>query len=132
MWLTQLYRAETEWHRKLTLPFSIIVFFMIGAPLGAIIKKGGLGLPIVISVIFFVIYYVISISGEKMAKEGTWESLYGMWLPVVVLTPVAIYLTYKATNDSSLLDMDWYDVRIRKMRRALSKRLPAWMKRNKK
>ena len=132
VWLTQLYRAETEWHRKLTLPFSIIVFFMIGAPLGAIIKKGGLGLPIVISVIFFVIYYVISISGEKMAKEGTWESLYGMWLPVVVLTPVAIYLTYKATNDSSLLDMDWYDVRIRKMRRALSKRLPAWMKRNKK
>ena len=132
VWLTQLYRAETEWHRKLTLPFSIIVFFMIGAPLGAIIKKGGLGLPIVISVIFFVIYYVISISGEKMAKEGTWESLYGMWLPVVVLTPVAIYLTYKATNDSSLLDMDWYDVRIRKMRRSLAKRLPKWMKRNKK
>ena len=65
--LTQLYRAETEWHRKLTMPVSIIVFFMIGAPLGAIIKKGGLGLPIVISVIFFVIYYVISVSGEMMA-----------------------------------------------------------------
>ena len=123
--ITQYYRAEVEWHRKLTLPFSIIVFFMIGAPLGAIIKKGGLGLPIVISVIFFVIYYVISISGEKMAKEGTWDSVYGMWMPVVVLTPVAIYLTYKATNDSSLLDMDWYDVRIRKMRRALSKYIPA-------
>ena len=126
--LTQLYRAETEWHRKLTMPVSIIVFFMIGAPLGAIIKKGGLGLPIVISVIFFVIYYVISVSGEKMAKEGTWDSVYGMWMPVVVLTPVAIYLTYKATNDSSLLDMDWYDVRIRKLRRALSKRLPKWLK----
>ena len=87
--ITQYYRAEVEWHRKLTLPFSIIVFFMIGAPLGAIIKKGGLGLPIVISVIFFVIYYVISISGEKMAKEGTWDSVYGMWMPVVVLTPVS-------------------------------------------
>ena len=101
---------------------------MIGAPLGAIIRKGGLGLPIVISVIFFVIYYVISTSGEKMAKEGTWESLYGMWLPVVVLTPVAIYLTIKATNDSSLLDMDWYDVRIRRLRNKINKYLPKWMK----
>lgn len=126
--ITQLYRSEVEWHRKLTLPVAIILFFMIGAPLGAIIKKGGLGLPIVISVIFFVFYYVVSTSGEKMAKEGTWESLYGMWLPVVVLTPISIYLTFKATNDSSLLDMDWYDVRIRKFRRAVSKRLPVWMK----
>lgn len=126
--LTQLYRAETEWHRKLVLPVSIIVFFMIGAPLGAIIRKGGLGTPIVISVFFFVIYYVISLSGEKMAKEGTWEALYGMWLPAAVLIPVAIYLTYKATNDSSLLDTDWYDVRIRKLRRSISKRLPKWMR----
>lgn len=129
--LTQYYRAESEWHRKLTLPISIIVFFMIGAPLGAIIRKGGLGTPIVISVFFFVIYYVISLSGEKMTKEGTWDAIYGMWLPVFILTPVAIYLTYKATNDTSLLDMDWYDVRIRKMRRAISKRLPKWMKRGK-
>ena len=126
--ITQLYRAETEWHRKLTLPISIILFFMIGAPLGAIIKKGGLGLPIVISVIFFVFYYVVSTSGEKMAKEGTWESLYGMWLPVAVLTPISVYLTYKATDDSSLLDIDWYDVRIRKIRRAISKRMPKWLK----
>jgi lipopolysaccharide export system permease protein len=110
------------------MPISIILFFMIGAPLGAIIRKGGLGLPIVISVIFFVIYYVISTSGEKMAKEGTWESLYGMWLPVVVLTPVAIYLTIKATNDSSLLDMDWYDVRIRRLRNKINKYLPKWMR----
>ena len=130
--LTQLYRAETEWHRKLVLPISIIVFFMIGAPLGAIIRKGGLGTPIVISVIFFVIYHVISLSGEKMAKEGTWEAVYGMWLPIFVLTPVAVYLTYKATNDSSLLDTDWYDVRIRKFRRAVAKRIPAWMKIGKK
>ena len=130
--ITQLYRAETEWHRKLTLPISILLFFMIGAPLGAIIKKGGLGLPIVISVIFFVFYYVVSTSGEKMAKEGTWESLSGMWLPVVVLTPISIYLTYKATDDSSLLDMDWYDVRIRRMRSAIAKRMPKWLKRGRK
>lgn len=119
--LTQFYRAEAEWHRKITLPISILVFFMIGAPLGAIIRKGGLGTPIVISVFFFVIYYVISLSGEKLTKEGAWDAGYGMWLPVFILTPVAIYLTFKATNDTSLLDMDWYDVRIRKIRRKISK-----------
>ncbi len=113
--LTQYYRSLNEWHRKLTLPISIIIFFMIGAPLGAIIRKGGLGLPAVISVIFFVIFYVISIWGEKMAKEGTWDALYGMWLPIPIFMLVAIYLTIKAKNDSSLLDTDWYDVRIRRM-----------------
>lgn len=126
--LTQLYRAESEWHRKLTLPITIIVFFMIGAPLGAIIRRGGLGMPIVISVIFFVIYYVISTSLEKLTKEGTWDALYGMWIPVLIFSIVAIYLTRKATHDTSLLDTDWYDVRIRKMRRAISNRLPKWMK----
>lgn len=119
--LTQYYLSLNEWHRKLTLPISIIIFFMIGAPLGAIIRKGGLGLPAVISVIFFVIFYVISIWGEKMAKEGTWEALYGMWLPIPIFMLVAIYLTSKATNDSSLLDMDWYDVRIRRMAKRVAK-----------
>ena len=112
--ITQFYRSENEWHRMLTMPISIIIFFLIGAPLGAIIRKGGLGTPIVISVIFFVFYYVISVSGEKMSSEGTWAALYGMWLPIAVLTPIAFYLTRQATNDSSLLDVDWYDGRIRK------------------
>ena len=129
--LTQLYRAEVEWHRKLTLPVLIIIFFVIGASLGAIIKKGGLGTPIVISVIFFVIYYVISIPGEKMAKEGTMESVVGMWFPLVLLAPIAVYLLRKATNDTSLLDMDWYDVKLRKLRRSISKRIPWWLKRKK-
>ena len=132
MALTRLYRAEVEWHRKLTMPALVIVFFIIGAALGAIIKKGGLGTPIVISVIFFVIYYVISIPGEKMAKEGTLESVVGMWFPMVLLTPIAIYLLKKATNDTSLLDMDWYDVKFRQFRKAISKRIPSWMKRKKK
>ena len=130
--LTQLYRSENEWHRKLTMPVSILIFFLIGAPLGAIIRKGGLGTPIVISVVFFVIYYIISLSGEKMAKEGTWDALPGMWLPIFILTPVAIYLTRKATNDSSLLDFDWYDVRIRKFRKRLSKQWAKLTKRNRK
>ena len=106
--LNLLYRSKVEWHRKISLPVSIMIFFLIGAPLGAIIRKGGLGMPIVISVIFFVFYYIISISGEKMAKEGSWEAIYGMWISTIILTPIAIYLTYKATNDSGLLDVDWY------------------------
>ena len=126
--LTQFYLSMSEWHRKLTVPITIIIFFMIGAPLGAIIRKGGLGLPAVISVIFFVIFYVISIWGEKMAKEGTWEALYGMWLPIPIFMLVAIYLTSKATNDSSLLDTDWYDVRMRRM----AKRIGKFFKRKKK
>ena len=106
--LNQLYSSRVEWHKKISLPFSIMIFFLIGAPLGAIIRRGGLGLPVVVSVIFFVIYYIISLSGEKAAKEGNWDAFYGMWLSSFILTPVAVYLTYKATNDSALLDTDWY------------------------
>ena len=111
--INQLYRNKNEWHRKFTLPISILIFFLIGAPLGAIIRKGGLGMPIVISVIFFVIYYIISISGEKFAKEGTWSSLLGMWISAIILTPLALYLSRTANNDSALLDVDWYVGRIK-------------------
>ena len=128
--ITQYYRSENEWHRMLTMPVSILVFFLIGAPLGAIIRKGGLGTPIVISVIFFVFYYIISVSGEKMSSEGTWDALYGMWLPIATLTPIAIYLTRQATNDSSLLDTDWYDVRIRKLIKSIRRRTKVLRKKN--
>ena len=122
--LNQLYRNKNEWHRKLAFPISIMIFFLIGAPLGAIIRKGGLGMPIVISVGFFVIYYIISISGEKWAREGDWSSLMGMWISSIILTPIAIYLTYKATNDSSLLDTDWYYGRYKHYSALLIARLP--------
>ena len=122
--LNQLYRSKNEWHRKLALPVSIMIFFLVGAPLGAIIRRGGLGMPIVISVIFFVIYYIISISGEKLAKEGTWDSLLGMWISSIVLAPIAVYLTYKATNDSALLDVDWYIGRYKHYKEVLLARLP--------
>lgn len=122
--LNQLYRSKNDWHRKLALPVSVIIFFLIGAPLGAIIRKGGLGTPIVISVIFFVIYYVVSLSGEKMAKEGTWSSTMGMWISTFVLTPVAIYLLIKATNDSSLLDTDWYHDKFRLLKQKID---PFWL-----
>ncbi|WP_417014866.1 LptF/LptG family permease [Alistipes sp.] len=121
--LNQLYRSKIEWHRKISLPVSILIFFLIGAPLGAIIRRGGLGLPVVVSVIFFVIYYVISLTGEKMAKEGTWDAIYGMWISTFILTPIAIYLTYKATNDSALLDTDWYAGKFK----ALKEKIESWL-----
>ena len=122
--LNQLYRSKNEWHRKLALPVSIFIFFLVGAPLGAIIRKGGLGMPIVISVIFFVIYYIISISGEKMAKEGSWSSLLGMWISSIVLFPLAVYLTHKATNDSALLDLDWYIGKYKHYKEIIVAKLP--------
>ena len=125
--LNQLYRSKIEWHRKISLPISIMIFFLIGAPLGAIIRKGGLGTPIVISVIFFVIYYIISISGEKAAREGNWEAFYGMWLSSFILAPIAVYLTYKATNDSVLLDVDWYTGRIKYYKEKWGIHTPKWM-----
>ena len=111
--LNHQYRSKVGWHKKRSLPVSIMIFFLIGAPLGAIIRKGGLGLPVVVSIIFFVIYYIISLSGEKLAKEGSWEAVYGIWLSTFILTPIAVYLTYKATNDSPLLDTDWSAGRIK-------------------
>ena len=122
--LNQLYRNKNEWHRKLALPVSILIFFLVGAPLGAIIRKGGLGMPIVISVIFFVIYYIISMTGEKMAKEGSWSSMMGMWISSIVLFPLAVYLTRKATNDSALLDFDWYVGKYKLYKELLISKLP--------
>jgi len=127
--LNQLYRSKVEWHRKISLPFSIMIFFLIGAPLGAIIRKGGLGTPIVVSVIFFVIYYIISISGEKMAKEGTWDAVWGMWISSLILTPIAAYLTWKATNDSSLLDQEWYYARYQRVKEWFDCRVLPYAKR---
>lgn len=114
--LNELYRSEIEWHRKVSLPVSVMIFFLIGAPLGAIIRKGGLGMPVVVSVLFFVIYYIISMSGEKMARDGISSAFEGMWLSSFILLPIAIYLIYKSTNDSNLFNMDWYRVQYAKLR----------------
>ncbi len=119
--LNQLYRSQVEWHRKISLPVSIMIFFLIGAPLGAIIRKGGLGMPVVISVMFFIIYYVISISGEKMAKEGTWGAVPGVWISTFILTPIAIYLIIQATNDSNILNVEWYRIQIERLRNRFKK-----------
>lgn len=104
----KLRRHLTEWHRKFTLSFACMVFFFIGAPLGAIIRKGGLGMPVVISVILFIFYYIVDNVGFKMARDGVWEAWQGMWLSSAVLAPLGIFLTYKAVNDSVILNADTY------------------------
>jgi lipopolysaccharide export system permease protein len=101
-----LYKHQVEWHRKFTLSFACLVLFFIGAPLGAIIRKGGLGLPLVISIVFFVIYHVLSMTGEKSVKAGQFDAIYGMWFSSVVLLPLGFILTMKATTDSPLFDPD--------------------------
>ncbi|RFZ92950.1 YjgP/YjgQ family permease [Mucilaginibacter conchicola] len=97
-----------EYQKKFTLSAACVVLFLIGAPLGAIIRKGGLGLPVVVSVIFFLIYYIIGTIGEKSAKEGDWSPVTGAWIGIVILLPVGVFLTYKAATDSSLFDVEIY------------------------
>lgn len=97
-----------ELNRKFTIAFSCLVLFFIGAPLGAIIRKGGLGLPVVMSVLFFLIYHIISTIGEKSVKEGSLSPFLGMWIAIICLSPLGIFLTYKATVDSVLFDLEIY------------------------
>lgn len=106
-----------EYNRKLTLAVSCLVLFFIGAPLGAIIRKGGLGLPVVMSVIFFLFYHIISTIGEKYAKEGDVSPILGMWIAIIVLAPLGAFLTYKASADSVLFDIDLYKKWFKKLLR---------------
>jgi lipopolysaccharide export system permease protein len=99
---------HTEMHRKFTLSFACLIFFFIGAPLGAIIRKGGLGAPAVISVFLFVVYYIIDNMGYKMTRDGVWLPWQGMWLSSAVLLPLGVFLTYKAVNDSVILNAETY------------------------
>ena len=109
-------KYEVEWNKKLTLSFACLVFFFIGAPLGAIIRKGGLGTPAVISIFFFVVYYVISISGQKLVEEDVVGTFEGMWAASYILLPIGIFLTYKATTDSVIMNIDTYLVFFKKIK----------------
>lgn len=101
-------KHKIEWHRKLTLSFACFILFFIGAPLGAIIKKGGLGLPVIFSVIFFLVWHISSIAGEKMVESGVLPAFMGMWMSSMILLPIAVFLTYKAAKDAALFDRDTY------------------------
>ena len=106
---------HTEMHLKFAQSFACLIFFFIGAPLGAIIRKGGLGLPTVISVALFICYHVLSNIGMKMTVNGIWQPWQGMWLSSAVLLPLGIFLTYKATTDSAIMNVDTYMDKIKKI-----------------
>ncbi len=101
-------RHWVEWHRKFTIPFTCLIFFFIGAPLGSIVRKGGLGTPIVISVILFIIYYIVDNVGYKMTRDGVWEPWFGMWFSSLILLPIGVFLTQKAMSDSVIMNPDTY------------------------
>ena len=101
-------KHQTEWHNKITLSLACLIFFFIGAPLGGIIRKGGLGMPVIASVLIFIIYYIINNTGYKMARDGNWVVWMGMWTSTAVLAPLGAFLTYKSNNDSVVLNADAY------------------------
>ncbi|MBS1634437.1 MAG: LptF/LptG family permease [Bacteroidetes bacterium] len=96
------------WHKKISISFACIVLFFVGAPLGAIIRKGGMGLPVVVAVIFFLLYYVVSIIFERLATEEVYTPFFGMWFPLLMFLPFGIFLTYMAATDSAMFDMSTY------------------------
>ena len=99
---------KIEWHRKFSLSMACFVLFFIGAPLGSIIRKGGLGMPLVIAIIFFLLFHLLNMFGEKFVKESMLSPFFGMWLAVLVLTPIGIFFTYKAMHDSQLFNKEFY------------------------
>ena len=111
-----LRKNRVEWNRKFSLSFACIVLFMIGAPLGSIIRKGGLGSPLVFAVIFFVLFHLLNTFGEKFAKQGVTNVVTGMWLSTFILVPVGIFLTSKAMRDSQLFNKEFYFRFFKKMK----------------
>ena len=105
-------KHHIKWHERFSSTLSCLFFFFIGAPLGAIIRKGGLGVSTIVSVLIFIIYYIIGISGMKMARDGVWDITYGMWISTIVMTPLGIFLTYKANRDSIEFNFDGIKQRI--------------------
>ena len=109
-----------EWHRKFTLSFACLIFFFIGAPLGAIIRKGGLGMPVVVSILMFIAYYILMITGEKFARDDAWSMVEGMWFASFVFLPLGIWLTYKAATDSGVMNMESYQALYKRLIKFLS------------
>ena len=99
---------KLEWQRKFAFSLACMVLFFIGAPLGSIIRKGGLGMPLIVAIIFFLIFHLLTMFGEKFVKTEVLSPFLGMWLAIIVLTPVGIFFTYKAMNDSQLFNKDLY------------------------
>jgi len=104
----ELRHNKIEWHRKYSFSLACLVLFFIGAPLGSIIRKGGMGMPMVVAIIFFLIFHLLNMFGEKFVKEDLTSPFIGMWLSVILLMPLGIFLTYKAMHDSQLFNKEFY------------------------
>ncbi|MEM7105424.1 MAG: LptF/LptG family permease [Bacteroidota bacterium] len=113
---------EIEIHRKFSWAIACIIFLFIGAPMGAIVRKGGFGWPILISIIFFVFYVMLTIVGEKIAKEMVVSAVAGMWMPCLILFPISIFLTYKAMNDSKAFSMETYKMFLQSLKKSVDKK----------
>lgn len=111
-----LLHHEEAWHEKFTMAVACLVMFLIGAPLGSIIRKGGIGMPLVFAVIFFVIFFLLNNFGRKFVGQAVLTPLAGMWMPTYVLTPIGLFLVYKALNDSQLFNKEFYFRLTRKIR----------------
>ena len=111
-----------ERHRKFSLSLACVVLFLIGAPLGSIIRKGGMGMPLVIAVIFFLIFHLLNMFGEKFVREDITSAFFGMWLSTLVLLPVGMFFTYKAMHDSQLFNKEFYYRFFRSLRSIINKR----------
>ncbi len=110
---------KIEWHRKFSLSLACLILFFIGAPLGSIIRKGGLGMPLVVAIIFFLIFHLLNMFGEKFVKESIMPPATGMWLAIIVLAPVGAFFTYKAMHDSQLFNKEFYYRAFSKIRNQL-------------
>lgn len=115
-------KLTMEKYKKYTWSFACLIFFFIGAPLGAIIRKGGMGMPVVVSILMFIAYYIVSISGEKFAREDIWQMSNGMWFSTYLFLPLGIFLTYKSANDSGLLNIETYQYNIKRFFNFILKR----------
>lgn len=123
----QIRKHSIAYHKKFTLSFACLILFFVGAPLGAIIRKGGLGLPVVMSTLFFVLYHILSMIGERSAIAGGMDIFFGMWLASMVFLPLGVFLTYKATSDAPLFDSETY----KRMLERVQKQIPFIKKKNK-
>ena len=101
-------KYDMEKHRKFTLSIAVFIFFFVGAPLGAIIRKGGLGMPVVVSILLFIAYYIVSMTGEKSAREDVWQMVSGMWFSTFIFFPVGVWLSYMAGTDSAIMSTETY------------------------
>ena len=106
---------KIEWNRKFTLSYAVLMLFFLGGPLGAIVKKGGLGWPVITAILIFLVYFILTRAGEEMASNYNLGPYIGMWLSAICITPVSLFIFYKANKDARILEMDWYTKQIRKL-----------------